>query len=156
MGFVDHGFTATWDKILGLPHHHTYIQSTHELFCVCVCVFVCLRERERESMRWIYVTIGNKCKGHFKKHNGKMMRTNGTLFIIKGNITRNTHSWVWSWNNTISSIPFSSKLNKLLANYQFFTLSPIDQENILGFGQTCTKLKLLDVFKKFPFFFFFF
>jgi hypothetical protein len=41
-----------------------------------------------------------------------------------------------------------------LANYQFFTLSPIDQENILGFGQTCAKLKLLDAFKKFPFFLF--
>lgn len=132
------------------PHLHT----KHTWIILCVCVF--FWERERESMGWIYVTIGNKCKGHFKKHNGKMMRTNGTPFIIKGNITRNTHSWVWSWNNTISSIPFSSKLNKLLANYQFFTLSPIDQENILGFGQTCTKLKLLDVFKKFPFFFFFF
>jgi hypothetical protein len=46
MGFVEHGFTATWDKILGLPHHHTYIQSTHELFCVCVCFF----ERERERV----------------------------------------------------------------------------------------------------------
>jgi hypothetical protein len=41
-----------------------------------------------------------------------------------------------------------------LANYQIFTLSPIDQANILGFGQTCTKLKLLDAFKKIPFFFF--
>ncbi len=70
MGFVDHGFTTTWDKILGLPHHHTYIQSTHESFYVCVCVFE--RERERERIWDEYMLLlETSVKVNLEKHNGR-------------------------------------------------------------------------------------